>query len=69
MNNTELSEYELNIEQTIQKLKQEDNDNSVIISSLIKNLEYIRDNNKTEFASRDKSTSIYNLSSLIHERI
>lgn len=48
MNNTELSEYELNIEQTIQKLKQEDNDNSVIISSLIKNLEYIRDNNKKE---------------------
>lgn len=48
MNNTELLEYELNIEQTIQKLKQEDNDNSVIISSLIKNLEYIRDNNKKE---------------------
>ena len=48
MNNTELSEYELNIEQTIQKLRQEDNDNSVIINSLIKNLEYIRDNNKIE---------------------
>ena len=48
MNNTELSDYELNIEQTIQKLRQEDNDNSVIINSLIKNLEYIRDNNKIE---------------------
>ena len=48
MNNTELSDYELNIEQTIQKLRQEDNDNSVIIDSLIKNLEYIRDNNKIE---------------------
>ena len=48
MNNTELSDYELNIEQTIQKLRQEDNDNSVIIDSLIKNLKYIRDNNKIE---------------------
>ena len=48
MNNTELSEYELDIEKTIQKLRQEENDNSVIINSLIKNLEYIRDNNKKE---------------------